>query len=111
LDAPFWNEFPDCIDDVPISRNYVTIGVPNSDYVVFVTGRPAGSSTVAYALACNFQTSGNRIERPLAGTINFNPAFFTAFSGNTFGNFEFRAAVKVAVHEMSKLLPFFITIT
>ena len=54
LDSNTWTAFgQDCDFDVPIPQSYVTVGLPNTDYVLFVTTRPAeSSSVVAYASAC-----------------------------------------------------------
>eukprot|EP01132_Coremiostelium_polycephalum_P004089 gene4089-5117_t len=93
-----------CYYGVPIPESYVSVGIPNTDYVVFVTIRPTKSSgTIAYATACNYGATivngKYRYSRPLAGVINFNPSYFTQFVGNTNG-FIFNEYVRVGIHEM-----------
>eukprot|EP01114_Cavostelium_apophysatum_P014015 TRINITY_DN3518_c0_g1_i4.p1 TRINITY_DN3518_c0_g1~~TRINITY_DN3518_c0_g1_i4.p1 ORF type:complete len:762 (-),score=86.79 TRINITY_DN3518_c0_g1_i4:6-2291(-) len=93
-----------CYYDVPIPPTYVSVGVPNADYIIFVTARPAEDGVVAYALGCNFDEQ-DQIGRPLAGLINFNPRFFRELEEN-FSEMEFRMAIKTGVHELTHALGF-----
>ncbi|EFA81603.1 hypothetical protein PPL_05594 [Heterostelium album PN500] len=96
-----------CIYGVQIPHNYLTPGIANYDMVIWVTARPASSKeTIAYALPCNqnIYTNG-RYGRPLAGSINFNPLFFTPFIKSS-NKFTFNEYIRVGIHEMTHALGF-----
>jgi leishmanolysin len=86
---------------VSVPQEYQTTGVPNADYVLFLTARPivnmgSDNSVLAYGLSC----LANSINRPVAGQINFNPSAL-----NTDPDF-YRAQVRIALHELSHALGF-----
>lgn len=103
-----------CYPGVPIPSNIVSgsgTGLPNADMLVIGAARPSPSTgTVAYALSCNFdwdQSSENGIfGRPLAGHVNFSPRYFQQFATSGYSEFDFKAAVKVGVHEFTHALGF-----
>lgn len=109
LDSNTWSAFnQQCDYDVPIPQSYVTVGLPNTDYVLFVTTRPAeSSSVVAYAAACNFPVLDNagHYGRPRAGYINFAPRYLHNMNDG-YTSFQFQSRVKIAVHELSHALGF-----
>lgn len=79
LNEFLWEQFGQtCFTGIPVPEMLVTEGIPKVDYVVFMTGRPAGSAgTVAYAGACNFIVdSAGDVFRPSAGFVNFIPRHF-----------------------------------
>lgn len=77
--------------------------------LVYVSARPPpSSSTVAFALACNFEWDGTDSRgyfgRPLAGYINFNPRYIAPFAqtGRVYSAFDFAGAVKIGIHELTR---------
>eukprot|EP01122_Echinamoeba_exundans_P009994 TRINITY_DN361_c0_g1_i2.p1 TRINITY_DN361_c0_g1~~TRINITY_DN361_c0_g1_i2.p1 ORF type:complete len:661 (-),score=104.63 TRINITY_DN361_c0_g1_i2:80-2062(-) len=82
-------------------------GIPNTDYLVFVTARPSAPGNLASALACNLQVKNPSIPkygRPLGGYINFNPS---ELRGAGLSNqVRFNRYVRVAVHEFMHALGF-----
>jgi leishmanolysin len=92
-----------CTTDVSLPSEYLTTGVPNTDYVVMATIRPtASASTVAYAGPCKFLSSTGR---PVAGFVNFNPRFFNDLAKGS-SSFKFAGTVKIRVHEMTHAMGF-----
>jgi len=92
---------------VTIPNAYTTngVGVPNTDYIMFSTGRPAPDDhVVASAGFCQQLGMG----KPIAGNINFNPYQFGQYVTNAGGvnMWSFAGAVKVGVHEMTHALGF-----
>ena len=75
------------------SQAYTT-GYANTDFVLYVTGRPTGGSTIAWALTCQ-QASGSL--RPVSGHANFGPALI---------NDNLQQQVATAIHEISHALGF-----
>ncbi|RYY32782.1 hypothetical protein EON62_04960, partial [archaeon] len=68
---PAWqvcNSFVCCRSYTPTAD--MTNGVSSSDFHLYVTARPTGGSTIAWALACQYDQNA----RPIAGHINFNPS-------------------------------------
>jgi hypothetical protein len=114
LDSTYYNggaSRKNCAVGVPIPASYVagSTGIPGVDYYVWITARPASSSSnLASALACNIvvaQTSPTvKYGRPLAGYINFNPAGLA--STDLTNSFKFNRYVRVAVHELMHALGF-----
>jgi leishmanolysin len=62
------NSFVCCQSAMPAAD--MTTGIAMSDYHLYVTARPTGGSTIAWALTC--QQDGNG--RPIAGHANFSPS-------------------------------------
>lgn len=110
LDANYYSGRKSCNQGIPIPASYVTggVGIPNADYFVWVTARPAASTqNLASALACNIvvvRTAGPKYGRPLAGYINFNPAGLA--SVDLTNSLQYNRYVRVAVHEMMHALGF-----
>lgn len=75
------------------SQAYTT-GYPNTDFVLYVTGRPTGGSTIAWALTC--ATASGSV-RPISGHANFGPALI---------NDDLQQQVSTAIHEVSHALGF-----
>ena len=71
-----------------------TTGYPDTDFVLWVTGRPTGGSTIAWALTC--MTASGSV-RPIAGHANFGPALI---------NNDLGQQVSTAIHEVSHALGF-----
>eukprot|EP01133_Synstelium_polycarpum_P011373 gene11373-13258_t len=96
----------ECDYGVEVPKSHTTTGIDNVDFVVYVTARPTPfESTIAYALACNYDISGSRLGRPKGATINFNPRYFAPFINNPSG-FLFNEYVRVGIHEMTHALGF-----
>lgn len=86
-----------CADKQPLlSRTW-----SDTDFVLFVTARPAGSGTVAWALECEYDTTG----RPLTGHANFNPRSIPEITPSPL-NSDFEDMVRTAMHEVLHALGF-----
>jgi len=87
--------------DIAISNQYLEeqggTGIPNADYLVYVTALPTQGSTLAYAAACQFDSQG----RPVAGYINFGPR-----DDDYKDPFVIEYWVTTALHEMFHALGF-----
>ncbi|KAN0032726.1 hypothetical protein ACTFIV_006646 [Dictyostelium citrinum] len=95
-----------CDYGVPIPDSYYTDGIENTDIYVWVTSRPTSSNnTIAYAFACDYDTTNNILGRPRAASINFNPMFFSPFIGAE-NSISFNEYVRVGIHEMTHALGF-----
>ena len=82
-----------------IPSAHFTTGVPNADYVLYVSaGRPP-AGVLAFAGACGFDTNG----RVLYGRANFGPEFLTWDDTSPAANDDL---VKTAVHEIFHALGF-----
>ncbi len=77
-----------------VSSVYLSPGVPNTDYVIFITGRPTMGSNVAYALDCAVDAK----RRPIAGHFNWGP--------NQVDSTRLETQVGIALHELSHALGF-----
>jgi leishmanolysin len=77
-----------------VSSVYLSPGVPDADYVIFITGRPTLGSNVAYALDCAVDAK----RRPIAGHFNWGP--------NQVDSTKFDSQLGVALHELSHALGF-----
>jgi len=64
----YWYSFVCCNSEMPASHK--TTGVPSADFVLYVTARPTGGSTLAWALTCQ----SDQYRRPTAGHANFSPS-------------------------------------
>lgn len=112
LNRAVWDAFQRVCDvGIPIPESYVTVGIPNTDTLIYITARPSSPRTVAYAGACNFDwdrsSSTGIFGRPLAALINFVPRYFQELSSSqVLTPFEFNGLIKVAIHEMTHALGF-----
>jgi len=75
------------------SQSYTT-GYPDTDFVLYVTGRPTGGSTIAWATTC-MNAAGSY--RPVSGHANFGPALI---------NDDVQQQVSTAIHEIAHALGF-----
>lgn len=73
-----------------------TTGMAQTDMIFMVTARPAQAGTIAWALTCQSDLEG----RPVAGHINFAPAYISASPA------DLEDQVSTAVHEMFHALGF-----
>ncbi|KAN0050663.1 hypothetical protein ACTA71_003808 [Dictyostelium dimigraforme] len=95
-----------CDYGVQIPDSYYTTGIQGADIYVWVTSRPTTSNnTIAYAFACDYDTTDNILGRPRAASINFNPMFFSPFIGAE-NSISFNEYVRVGIHEMTHALGF-----
>ncbi|KAM9953941.1 hypothetical protein ACTFIR_009048 [Dictyostelium discoideum] len=95
-----------CDYGVPIPDSYYTEGIENTDIYVWVTSRPTSSNnTIAYAFACDYETTNNILGRPRGASINFNPIYFSPFIGAE-NSISFNEYVRVGIHEMTHALGF-----
>jgi len=96
----------DCRGNLPIPSFMIGgTGKPNADYYLIVSARPIKSASVlANALPCSHNLMpGNRLGRPLAGSINFNPASLTTDPKN---KWDFDQNIKTALHELTHAMGF-----
>jgi hypothetical protein len=89
-----WYSFKCCENDLPSAHK--TTGVPNADFVLYVTARPTGGSTLAWALTCQ----SDQYSRPIAGHANFSPARISTSAADK------AQAMSTAIHEISHSLGF-----
>ena len=89
-----WYSFKCCEGDAPASHK--SPGVPNTDFVLYVTARPTGGSTLAWALTCQ----SDQFSRPIAGHTNFSPARVSTDPANK------AEALSTAIHEIAHSLGF-----
>ncbi|KAH3745689.1 peptidase M8 [Pelomyxa schiedti] len=138
LDSVVWSALNGSCGAVEIPDSYVqdqtnTVGVPNSDLIIFITSVPNTETVLASALPCNFHWDGSASDccfgRPLAASINISPHFLNNLSlslasvpkqvldtssttipplneSNCTFNEEFKRAVKAILHEMTHALGF-----
>ena len=85
-----------CLSAVIVPSTFYKNGSPNTDIVVFVTSNNLTASYVAYAGACEYQSSDNN--NIVAGTIVINAP--------QFGVQTLSGKVTVLIHEMTHLLGF-----
>ena len=83
-----------CEDQMPPS--HITDGVENTDIVLYITARPMRSSLAAWALTCQ----QDQYDRPLAGQLNFIPAFLSTSTADR------RLQFIKALHEVYHVLGF-----
>ncbi|KAK8798794.1 hypothetical protein WA158_007878 [Blastocystis sp. Blastoise] len=71
-------------------------GVENTDLVILVTSRPTLSSTIAWAVSCQYDQYG----RPLLGHINFGPRYLSTDISSR------DKLIAVCIHELTHVLGF-----
>jgi leishmanolysin len=107
LSTEYHNAYgPNCRGNLPIPPQLIGgTGVANADYYLMVSARPiASASVLANALPCSHDMlPGNRLSRPLAGSINFNPSSLTTDPTN---QWDFNQNIKTALHELTHALGF-----
>lgn len=89
---------------VSIPQSHQTTGVPDADFIAYVTAVPlaasANSATVAWATTCTTDVSG----RPIVGHINFVPQ---ALGNNVLRKSHIQTLdVNTAIHELTHALGF-----
>ncbi|KAA0156137.1 hypothetical protein FNF27_04447 [Cafeteria roenbergensis] len=89
-----WYSFKCCAGDQPAS--HATTGVPDADFVLYVTARPTSGNVLAWALTCQ----SDQYARPIAGHANFSPARISTDPADK------ATALSTAIHEISHALGF-----
>ncbi|EFA81656.1 peptidase M8 [Heterostelium album PN500] len=100
-----------CCAGVKIPETALDPGIPDTDFMVYVTMRPLNSKRIAaFAGACNYKVYGHGVYgRPLAAYINFNPFYYSSFVGSTSlarTDMTHTNFVRIAIHEMIHALGF-----
>lgn len=85
-----------------VPATYRTTGAAGTDLLLFVSARPASSSILAYAAACEIDGKG----RPIAGHINFNPFWLRTDIDSTALVYRTHEIVLTAIHEIHHVLGF-----
>lgn len=107
--AASWSDYI-CTDGIPLDMNFEST---TENFYLYVTARPCGigSSTIAYAQACNFKINSYDVatqtystERPLFGMINFCTESVRSYVGSS--SFSKRRLIRVALHELTHALGF-----
>ena len=83
-----YSETNECYD-VNIPSTHESSGVPGTDYILYVTGRPTQGSTIAWAASCR----KDQHKRPIAGQANFGPNRINPQA-------DIEEQVSTAIHEM-----------
>eukprot|EP01062_Namystynia_karyoxenos_P040080 TRINITY_DN29210_c0_g2_i1.p1 TRINITY_DN29210_c0_g2~~TRINITY_DN29210_c0_g2_i1.p1 ORF type:complete len:1115 (+),score=255.03 TRINITY_DN29210_c0_g2_i1:88-3345(+) len=81
-------------------QSHQTTGVPDVDYIVYVSAVPTQGNTVAWALTC----MSDQRDRPTAAHVNFGPTRVDPSTPKT--AIKYRNYVATAVHEMMHALGF-----
>ena len=90
----YWYSFVCCNSEMPNADK--TTGVPSADFVLYVTARPTGGSTLAWALTCQ----SDQYRRPTAGHANFSPARISTSAD------DYEVQLSTAWHEIVHALGF-----
>ncbi|KAL3789701.1 hypothetical protein ACHAWO_001049 [Cyclotella atomus] len=87
-----------------VPSNHISTGVPDTDLVLYVSGTPStrfcGPSTLAVAVACNF----DQFDRPIAGAVNFCLDQIEIDDDGTASDSIIDDNVDVAIHECAHVL-------
>eukprot|EP01116_Phalansterium_solitarium_P024935 TRINITY_DN9296_c1_g1_i1.p1 TRINITY_DN9296_c1_g1~~TRINITY_DN9296_c1_g1_i1.p1 ORF type:complete len:815 (-),score=340.57 TRINITY_DN9296_c1_g1_i1:196-2640(-) len=83
-------------NNLTVPEQYQTLGLPDSDIHLFVTARPIVGTTIAQAIACQFDNK----YRSTAGHINFNPSKLSLEYKDQ------QQQTRVAIHETCHVLGF-----
>lgn len=99
-----------CRANLPIPSTLTSTGTANADYYMFVIARPLGSTGVlANAAPCAHNIlSGGVLDRPLAGSINFNPGsdLLNSLVADPTNPFIYDQVFKTGLHEVTHALGF-----
>ena len=90
----YWYSLMCCDSEMPNAD--MTTGVAGTDFVLYVTARPTGGSTLAWALTCQ----SDQYQRPIAGHANFSPARISTAPA------DYALQVSTAWHEIVHALGF-----
>ncbi|ELR15262.1 leishmanolysin, putative [Acanthamoeba castellanii str. Neff] len=90
---------PTCGSLATIPSAHFDAGVPNADFIVYVTNQPSVGEEIANGGTCQFDQNG----RPVAGGVNFSPQNFGKAQN---GTEDFRYQVNAVVHELFHALGF-----
>jgi len=93
-DGTIYYSFVCCESLMP--SEYETTGASNADFVLHVTARPTGGSTIAWALTCQSDQNG----RPVSGHANFAPSRISTAPE------DYDLQLSTAVHEIAHALGF-----
>lgn len=87
-----------------VPSTHISTGVPDTDLILYVSGTPStrfcGPSTLAVAVACNF----DQFDRPIAGAINFCLDQIEIDEDGTASDSVIDDNVDVAIHECAHVL-------
>eukprot|EP00026_Physarum_polycephalum_P005243 Phypoly_transcript_05274.p1 GENE.Phypoly_transcript_05274~~Phypoly_transcript_05274.p1 ORF type:complete len:560 (+),score=50.63 Phypoly_transcript_05274:285-1964(+) len=85
-----------CADHLELPEYYSEKGIPATDLILVVTGRPTAAHTVAWATECAADQTG----RPVFGHVNIGPAELDDFDTQK------HYIYKVLLHELTHVLGF-----